>query len=80
MLRGVSDLLQNLQDGLTLAQVAFPQRDGASLHLKLGLPSTTARPTFMFASRFSKTIQKTSCVLDDEDSLQIGSFVQQMDG
>ncbi|KAI6231599.1 hypothetical protein M3Y95_00399000 [Aphelenchoides besseyi] len=68
LLRGVSDLLQNLQDGLTLAQVAFPQRDGAhNFQLKLGLPggSSTPKPNFMFSN--------------DEDSLQIGSFVQQMD-
>ncbi|CAD5229997.1 unnamed protein product [Bursaphelenchus okinawaensis] len=69
ILRGVSDLLQNLQvyyslyDGLTLAQVAFPQHDNHALHV----PHHTTKPppTFMFAN--------------DEDSLQIGSFVQQMD-
>ncbi|KAI6217108.1 hypothetical protein M3Y99_01785000 [Aphelenchoides fujianensis] len=53
LLHGVSELLQNLQDGLTFAQ--------------LGLPggSTTPKPAFMFAN--------------DEDALQIGSFIQQTD-
>ncbi|CAD5234054.1 unnamed protein product [Bursaphelenchus xylophilus] len=62
ILRGVSDLLQNLQDGLTLAQVAFPQHDSRNVQVQ---QTTKPPPTFMFAN--------------DEDSLQIGSFVQQMD-
>ncbi|KAI1723372.1 dermatopontin domain-containing protein [Ditylenchus destructor] len=68
LLRGVSDFLQNIQDGLTLAQAAFPTDKNNNFQLRIAIPphtSTTSPPKVMFSS--------------DDDSLQIGPFVQQFE-
>uniref|UniRef100_A0A914DC74 Uncharacterized protein n=2 Tax=Acrobeloides nanus TaxID=290746 RepID=A0A914DC74_9BILA len=61
LLGGVSELFQNLQDGLSLAEAAFPNN---RFKAQIELPRTSVTPPhLMFAT--------------DEDSLAIGPFVQQ---
>jgi hypothetical protein len=64
--KGVNELFENIRDGIMLTQAAFPSRSeplGYNKKMAYATPPTT--PPFMFAN--------------DDQSLQIGSFVQKMD-
>ncbi|KAL3110525.1 hypothetical protein niasHT_019996 [Heterodera trifolii] len=84
-LSGVNDFLQSIQDGLTLAQVAFPTAKkptdasggGKGFHMKISVTPPTPKKRGLGELLFSRDEQRPEEEEVEDEGMQIGSFVQQ---
>ena len=89
LLDGVTDFIQSLQDGLTLAQAAFPahvkfqERNGPNgakgFHLKIAVPPGGHGQNELAFSKDDEVTKEETDDAEARNNLQIGSFVQQSD-